>query len=267
MIIDVWGQHPTLRFVQDPVFDSLYRWNREARPDAAPDVSMTLALMDAAGVDKMLISAWQALHRDMITNDEVADFVAQSGGRFVGVGSVDISSPMTAVAQSAAVIRDFASRPSGCCPGCANARPPTGCSTRSIRPAPIWKLPFCTQIGHTGPLMPSEVGRPIYLDQVALDFSELTIVGGHIGYPWTEEAIAVATKHENIYIDTSLHRQRFPPELVRYLKSNGAGKILFGTNYPMIKPEKMSGGSGCLGLSPDTKAAFLGGTARKVFNL
>ena len=44
-------------------------------------------------------------------------------------------------------------------------------------------VPFCTQIGHTGPLMPSEVGRPIYLDQVALDFPELKIVGGHIGYP------------------------------------------------------------------------------------
>ena len=44
-------------------------------------------------------------------------------------------------------------------------------------------VPFCTQIGHTGPLMPSEVGRPIYLDQVALDFPDLVIVGGHIGYP------------------------------------------------------------------------------------
>ena len=44
--------------------------------------------------------------------------------------------------------------------------------------------------------MPSEVGRPIYLDQVAIDFPELTIVAGHIGYPWTDEAIAVATKHE-----------------------------------------------------------------------
>ncbi len=51
--------------------------------------------------------------------------------------------------------------------------------------------------------MPSEVGRPIYLDQVALDFPELAIVAGHIGYPWTDEAVAVATKHPNVYIDTS----------------------------------------------------------------
>lgn len=59
-------------------------------------------------------------------------------------------------------------------------------------------MPFCTQVGHTGPLRHSEPGRPIpYIDQIAIDFPELTIVGGHIGYPWTEEMIAVARKHEN----------------------------------------------------------------------
>lgn len=43
-------------------------------------------------------------------------------------------------------------------------------------------IPFCTQVGHTGPLCPSEVGRPIpYLDEVALTFPDLVIVGGHIG--------------------------------------------------------------------------------------
>src|SRR5450755_3495789 len=56
-------------------------------------------------------------------------------------------------------------------------------------------VPFCTQVGHTGPLRPSETGRPIpYIDQVALDFPELVIVGGHVGYPWTEEMIAVCRK-------------------------------------------------------------------------
>ena len=100
-------------------------------------------------------------------------------------------------------------------------------------------VPFCTQIGHTGPLMPSEVGRPIYLDRVALDFPELVIVGGHIGYPWTDEAIAVATKHQNVYIDTSAYTvRRYPAALIDYLRAHGRSKVLFGTNYPMIMPVK-----------------------------
>ena len=46
------------------------------------------------------------------------------------------------------------------------------------------------------------------------------IVGGHIGYPWTEEMVAVARKHENVYIDTSAYTaKRYPPELVRYMRA------------------------------------------------
>ncbi len=129
-------------------------------------------------------------------------------------------------------------------------------------------VPFCTQIGHTGPLMPSEVGRPIYLDQVALDFPELSIVAGHIGYPWTDEAIAVATKHERVFIDTSAYTvRRYPAALVEYLRTNGQRKVLFGTNYPMITPAKALEGLDALGLDAATRDLFLGGNAMRVFSL
>ena len=78
------------------------------------------------------------------------------------------------------------------------------------------RRPVLPQVGHTGPLRSSEPGRPIpYLDNVALDFPELSIVGGHIGYPWTEEMVALARKYPNVYIDTSAYTaRRYPPELV-----------------------------------------------------
>ena len=88
-----------------------------------------------------------------------------------------------------------------------------------------------------GPVGVTEiVHRP---DRVALDFPELTIIGGHIGYPWTEEAIAVATKHENVYIDTSAYTAaRYPAALVEFMRAHGRHKVLFGSNYPMIAPAK-----------------------------
>ena len=119
-------------------------------------------------------------------------------------------------------------------------------------------VPFCTQVGHTGPLRPSETGRPIpYIDQVALDFPELTIVCGHVGYPWTEEMVAVARKHENVYIDTSAYTtKRLPPELIAYLKSRGGRrKVMFGTNYPMIAPAKALEGLDELGLDEETRSS------------
>ena len=101
-------------------------------------------------------------------------------------------------------------------------------------------MPFCIQVGHTVPMAPSETGRPIpYIDQVALDFPELVIVGGHIGYPWTEEMVSVARKYPRVFIDTSAYTaKRYPPELVRYMTSRGGRrKVMFGSNYPMIAPE------------------------------
>lgn len=131
------------------------------------------------------------------------------------------------------------------------------------------KIPVCLQLGHTGPLCPSEPGRPIpYIDRVALDFPELVIVCGHIGYPWTQEMIAVATKHTNVYIDTSAYKaKRFPPELVEYMKSNGRKKVMFGTNYPMITPSQALEGLDDLGLDLETQSLFLYENAKRVFKL
>ena len=105
-------------------------------------------------------------------------------------------------------------------------------------------------------------------DQVALDFPELVIVGGHIGYPWTEEAIAVATKHEHVYIDTSAYTaKRYPAALVEFMRGHGRGKLLFGTNYPMITPAQALADLDALGLDGEARQQFLGGTACRVFGL
>ena len=129
-------------------------------------------------------------------------------------------------------------------------------------------VPFCTQIGHTGPLMPSEVGRPVYLDRVALDFPELKIVAGHIGYPWTDEAIALVTKHENVTIDTSAYTaKRYPSALVEFMRGHGRSKVMFGTNYPMIQPAQALEGLDALALDDESRALFLAGNAKRVFNL
>ncbi|WP_065755826.1 amidohydrolase family protein [Bradyrhizobium paxllaeri] len=268
MIIDAWGQHHTLRHSQDPIFASLRRWTKRATPTEAPPVSETLAAMDKGSVNRMLISAWVAPRNVMISNDEVASFVAEAHGRLVGVGSVDISRPMEAIREVRRCVRELGFKAIRVLPWLWEV-PPTDRRFYPVYVACVEEgVPFCTQIGHTGPLMPSEVGRPIYLDRIALDFPELVIVGGHIGYPWTEEAVAVATKHENVYIDTSAYTmRRYPPGLVEYLRSHGAAKVLFGTNYPMIAPDKALEGLDALNLTEEIKAAFLGGNAARVFRL
>lgn len=267
-IVDAWAQHPTLRLMQDPIFDSLRRWTKGQMPEGEVPVAATIAAMDRAGIARSLICAWEAPRNSMVSNDEVAAFVAQAPDRLVGVGSVDIAKPMAAMREVRRCVRELGFKAIRVLPWLWEV-PPTDRRFYPVYAACCeMDVPFCTQIGHTGPLMPSEVGRPIYLDQVAIDFPELTIVGGHIGYPWTDEAIAVATKHEHVYIDTSAYTaERYPAALVDYMKGHGRRKVLFGSNYPMIMPHKALEALDTLGFDAETKALFLAGNAQRVYRL
>ncbi len=268
--VDVWMQHPTLRFLGHDMFASLRRWTGGKIPDTEVPLEATLAAMDAGGVALGLISAWWGPEGEMIGNDEVAQWVATHPDRLAGIASVDLRRPMDAVRELRRCIAELGFKGLRVLPWLWEA-PPTDRRYYPLYAACVeLDVPFCTQVGHTGPLRPSETGRPIpYIDQVAIDFPELTIVCGHIGYPWTEEMVAVARKHEHVYIDTSAYTaRRYPSELVAYMKSRGgARKVLFGSNYPMIAPEQALEGLDALGLDEQTRGLFLAGNAQRAFGL
>jgi hypothetical protein len=225
--------------------------------------------MDAAGVERGLIAAWYGPEGVLISNDEVAGFVAQYTDRLVGVASVDLRRPVAAVRELRRAVRDLGFRALRIVPWL------WGLPPNDRRYYPLYAecvelgIPFCMQVGHTGPLRTSETGRPIpYLDDVALEFPDLVIVGGHIGYPWTNEMIALATKYPNVYIDTSAYTaKRFPPELVAYMRGHGRRKVMFATNYPMITASRALEGLDALELDADASELFLSGNARHVFGL
>lgn len=266
--IDVWMQHPTLRHLRHDMFASLRRWMGTGIPDEEIPLEFTIAAMDEGGVELGLTAAWYGPEGDLISNDEVASFVAARPDRLRGVAGADLRRPMEAVRELRRRVEE----------GFVALRivpwlwelPPTDRRYYPLYAACVdLGIPFCTQVGHTGPLRPSETGRPIpYIDQVAIDFPELVIVCGHIGYPWTVEMIAVADKHPNVVIDTSAYAaNRYPPELVDYLKGRGRHKVLFGTNYPMITPARARAALDTLGLDDETRRLFLRGNAERVFGL
>jgi hypothetical protein len=231
---------------------------------------VTLDALDAAGVDEALISAWHGPDGALVTNDEVAGWVAEAPGRLHAIASVDLRRPMDGVRELRRRVTGEGFKALRVLPWLWEV-PPTDRRFYPLYAACVdLGVPFCTQVGHTGPLRPSETGRPIpYIDQVALDFPELTIVCGHVGYPWTEEMVAVARKHENVVIDTSAYTtKRLPAELITYMKSgSGRHKVLFGSNFPMIFPAHALEGLDDLGLDDETRDLYLAGNARRVFGL
>ena len=271
MPIDVWMQHPTLRFLAHDMFASVRRWGPEQALAEELPLEATIAAMDLAEVEVGILAAWQApAGQELISNDQVAGWVADHPERFRALAAVDLDSPMRAVRELRRRVQEDGFIGLRVVPWLWNA-PPTDRRYYPLFVACVeLGVPFCTQVGHTGPLRPSETGRPIpYVDQVAIDFPELTIVCGHVGYPWTEEMVAVARKHENVYIDTSAYTtRRLPPELVAYMRTgSGRRKVMFGTNYPMILPAQALEGLEQLDLDEETRELYLTGNARRVFGI
>ncbi|MEU8887898.1 amidohydrolase family protein [Streptomyces sp. NPDC048442] len=262
-------QHPTVRHFNHDMLESLRRWTgMELLTEPLP-VGATVDAMVAADVEIGLSSAWYGPEGALISNDEVADFVAQSEGRLRGVAGVDLTRPVAAVRELRRAVTELGFVALRIVPWLWQL-PPTDRLYYPLYAACVdLGVPFCTQVGHTGPLRPSETGRPIpYIDQVALDFPELTLVCGHIGYPWTTEMIAVADKHPNVYIDTSAYTaRRYPRELVDYFRGRGRRKVLFGSNYPMITPGRALEHLAELELDEETTELFLSGNARRIFRL
>ena len=177
MTIDVWMQHPTKRFLAHDMFDSLRRWTGDAIPEEPPPIDFTVAAMDAAGVGFGLLSAWHGPGGPLISNDEVAGWVEQHPDRFAGARRRG-PQPADGRGARAAPLRRRARLQGPARHPWLWEAPPTDRRYYPLYAACVeLGVPFCTQVGHTGPLRPSETGRPIpYIDQVAIDFPELTIV-------------------------------------------------------------------------------------------
>ena len=81
--------------------------------------------------------------------------------------------------------------------------------------------------------------QPIYVDDVAADFPEMPIVLAHPSFPWQDEALSIAMHKPEVYIDLSGWSPKyFPPQLIQYTNTLLKHQVLFGSDYPMIKPER-----------------------------
>jgi predicted TIM-barrel fold metal-dependent hydrolase len=129
-------------------------------------------------------------------------------------------------------------------------------------------VPVVLSMGNTQDPMPVETGRPVHLDRIALYFPELRIVCAHTGWPWTDEAIALASKHPNIFIGTSAYAPKYwSASLVKFINAHGQDRVMWGTDYPLITHERSLREIENLGLKDGPKAKLLRDNALRVFRL
>jgi predicted TIM-barrel fold metal-dependent hydrolase len=128
-------------------------------------------------------------------------------------------------------------------------------------------VPVSLQVGHVLEAMPSEHGRPMYLDRVACDFPDLKIVGAHTGWPWVEELISVCYKWDNVYLGVDAWMPKYlKPEVVHFINSRmGQDRCVWGTNG--LSWRESLGQLEALGLRPEARRKLLHDNAASLFRL
>jgi predicted TIM-barrel fold metal-dependent hydrolase len=110
--------------------------------------------------------------------------------------------------------------------------------------------------------------QPMLLDDVAADFPTLTIILAHPSVPWQDEAISMATHKANVFIDLSGWSPKyFPPQLVKAAGSYLSHKVLFGSDYPVLDPERWLRDFDALGIGDEQRQRILKGNAAGVLGL
>ena len=231
--------------------------------------------MDEAGVSHICLSAWSRPGQMIFSNAEVAEYTRAFPDRIFGLAAVDLHDPLSAVKELEHYVKVVGFVGLRVVPWLWNL-PPNNAHYWPLYVKCIeLDIPFLTQVGHTGPLCPSEVGRPIpYVDEIALKFPDLKIIMGHIGYPWAAETVALAWKHKNVYIDTSAHSPKYyAPEVIKFANTTGRTKVMFGTNFPQLEWKSCVNNverylvNAKDGLREGVVVDFMGGNALRVLKL
>jgi uncharacterized protein len=110
--------------------------------------------------------------------------------------------------------------------------------------------------------------NPIHLDDVAADFPDMPIIMAHPSVPWQDEALSIAVHKPQVYIDLSGWSPKyFPPQLVRYANTLLKEKVLFGTDYPALTPERWLKDFDALDMKPEVRPLILKDNAARLFGL
>ncbi len=275
--IDAWGTLITkegAKLWPDSFHHIFKRYNSGPKMLEGQNVEEMLAEMDASDVDMVILSSFEFGGQIILSNEEVAGYVKQYPKRFVGCGTVDpMQKPMKVLDDITKMVEEQGMVALRLEPY-AYGDGMTGTPPNEKMYWPIYAkcceldLPVTLQVGHTGPLLPSEPGRPIYLDEVALTFPELTIIGAHLGQPWHEEMMILAWKHPNVYIETSARAPKlWPDSFKKFVRTYGQDKALWATDYPLLGYKRCVDEARDLGFSYEIEKKLLRDNTIKAFKL
>ena len=199
-------------------------------------------------------------------NEEVAELAARNSDVIIPFASIDPARGAAGVREARRLIEEFGVRGFKFHPSAQAFYPNDRAAYPLYEVIAEARLPALFHTGQTGVGAGTRGGggvrlkyaNPLFLDDVAVDFPDLPIILAHPSFPWQEEAISVALHKPQVYIDLSGWSPKyFPPILIQYANTLLKHKMLFGTDFPMITPERWLADLETIGIREEVKPGIL----------
>jgi uncharacterized protein len=213
--------------------------------------------------------------RRRVPNEEVMEAAAANSDMMMAFGSVDPHKGKMGLREVKKLIKDgisgFKFHPT-----CQGFFPNDRMAYPMYEAMAEAKMPVIFHSGHSG--MGSglrgggglrlKYSNPMHLDDVAADFPDMTVIIAHPSWPWQDEALSVCLHKPNVYIDLSGWSPKyFPPQLIHHANTQLKHKMLFGTDYPLLTPERWIKDYDAAGFRPEVRNLILKENAIKALGL
>jgi uncharacterized protein len=269
--VAIWDEQTAAQFARDPKLTAVQQFFGKDLDEGLTGVDALLAAMDASEVDLAIVGGQLNASRfGNSRNDTVMDAVHQHPDRLRAALSVD---PVRSIRATCDALEA----------ACADAlvaaiRVVPMLSSLPINDRsyyPVYErceaagIPVTVNVGVPGPKFRARHQDPLDLDDVCIDFPDLTIIGAHMGHPWEALLIRLMMKFENLYLSNSAYLARYiDPAVLAFMDSSrGRNKLIFASDEPLIPIARALGDARALDISDDAMASFLGGNALNTFRL
>jgi predicted TIM-barrel fold metal-dependent hydrolase len=204
--------------------------------------------------------------RRRIPNEEIAEAALENSDMMVAFASIDPHKGMMGVREARRLISDYKVGGFKFHPTMQGFFPNDRLAYPLYEAIAEAGLPAIFHSGHSGmgTGMPGGGGlrlkysNPIHLDDVAADFPDMKIIIAHPSWPWQDEALSVCLHKPNVYIDLSGWSPKyFPPQLVQYANTQLKEKVLFGSDFPLITPDRWMKDFEAAGFKPEVRQLIL----------
>ena len=267
------------RAPRDPcsiIFDeAMSKYFKSAVPPTIPEVAQYYRERKLAAVIFPVDSEAEMGHW-RIANEEVAEMAAEHADVLIPFASIDPAKGKMGAREARRLVQDYGVRGFKFHPSMQGFYPNDRKAYVLYEAIQEARVPALFHTGQTGAGAGARSGlgvrlkysNPIYLDDVAVDFPDMPIIMAHPSFPWQDEALAVATHKPNVYIDLSGWSPKyFPANLVQYSNTLLKDRVLFGSDYPAITPDRWLTDFEKLPIKPEVRPMILKGNAIKLLQL